>query len=427
MVLNSFARPTRVRNRVLLLLMLVTGITYLDRVCIAAAAPHMMAQMGLSGIEMGYVFGVFAVAYGLFEVPAGWLTDRLGPRKMLIRIVVCWSVFTAFTGVTRGFLSLLVTRFVFGAAEAGAFPAVARALSNWFPLQDRGRVIGLMWAGARVGGSVAPPLAAALTTWIGWRLAFVVFGMVGLVWSLAFTASYRDKPAEHPDVNSGELAYIGQSAPVARTVLLSVKTSTAWRSIFSNSSVWALFWMYFGSSYGFWFFITWMPTFLMREHALPARQAGLYSSLPLAAGAVCSITGGMLSDWATRRTGSLRWGRSLVGMGGFLLASISFGMAALARGPRMTVLFLTLAAGGIDLCVPVAWAACLDIGGSFGGTVSAFMNAGSSISALISPLAAVYLFQKFGSFGPMFASASVIYLIAGLLWLKIDATRAVSS
>src|ERR1700736_6121432 len=107
-------QATAVRNRVLVLLMIVTGITYLDRVCIASAAPYMMAQMGLSGIQMGYVFGVFALAYGLFEVPSGWLSDGWGPRRMLLRIVVCWSVFTALTGVTRGFLSLVITRFIFG-------------------------------------------------------------------------------------------------------------------------------------------------------------------------------------------------------------------------------------------------------------------------------------------------------------------------
>lgn len=417
--------PTSARNWVLALIFLVTGITYLDRVCISAAAPRMMADLRLSDMQMGYVFSVFALSYGLFEIPMGWLGDRFGQRKMLTRIVVCWSVFTALTGLVRGHFELIAARFVFGAAEAGAFPTAARALARWFPLVQRGRVTGLMWTGARLGGALAPPLATVLIGWFGWRAAFQLFAAVGIVWSVVFWKWYRDDPAEHPAVNRAELDFIRQTLVTADSVSPAPLAATPWKRIFSSGTMWALFWMYFATSYGFWFFLTWLPTYLMREHGQSVRQAGFLSAMPLALGAVTCLTGGALSDWVIRRTGSLRWGRRIVGLTGFTLTAAGFGAAALAEGPLAAVLCLTLGAGAMDLAVPVAWAACLDVGGRFGGTTTGFMNTASSISAMISPLAAAKLYEHFGSFHAMFASAAVVYLLAGLLWLKIDPSRPV--
>jgi sugar phosphate permease len=411
---------TRARYKVLALMFLVTGITYLDRVCISAAAPRIMADLRLTDLQLGYAFGVFALSYGLFEIPMGWWGDRIGQRKMLTRIVVCWSAFTALTGLVRSYSALIFARFVFGAAEAGAFPTVARALARWFPPRQRGRVTGLMWTGARLGGSLAPPLATLLITWIDWRATFILFGAVGIVWSAGFWIWYRDDPADHPAVNPTELAYIRPSGPSADVAHHHAFGSTPWKRVFTSGTMWALFWMYFATSYGFWFFLTWLPTYLMREHGMTVMRAGFLSAMPLAFGAVTCLAGGALSDWLAHRTGSLRWGRRFVGLTGFTLTAAGFAAAAAAEGPYAAVICLTLAAGAMDMAVPVAWAACLDVGGRFGGTTTGFMNTGSSISAMISPIAAAKLFEVFGSFHAMFASAAAVYLLAGLLWLKID-------
>jgi MFS transporter, ACS family, glucarate transporter len=420
---NRLPSATHTRNWVLLLGFLLAGITYLDRVCISVAAPSIMSELGLSNIQMGYVFGTFAVAYGLFEIPSGWLGDRWGQRRMLTRIAVSWSVFTALTGVVRSYAVLIAVRFAFGAAEAGAFPTLSRALGRWFPAIDRGKVNGFMWMGARIGGAVSPPLATMLMLAYGWRLAFFIFGFIGLIWCAVFWFWYRDDPAEHPRVSVAELAYIGQDSPLEGKSSPASKMETPWKRLFLSGNLWALFWMYFATSYGFWFFLTWMPTYLMREQGLSAQETGFYAALPLSVGAVACLSGGALSDWLVRRTGSLRWGRRAVGMGGFLLTAAGFAAASVARGPLAAVLCLMFAAGSMDLAVPVAWAACLEAGGRYGGTATGFMNTASSISAFISPLAAAWLFDHFGSFAAMFWSAAIVYFLAGLLWLKIDATQ----
>jgi ACS family glucarate transporter-like MFS transporter len=415
---------THVRNRILLLLFLVTALNYLGRTCVSAAAPLIMRDLRLSNIQMGYVFGVFALSYGLVEIPAGWLGDRLGQRKMITRIVLCWSAFTALTGAATNFATLIITRFAFGAAEAGAFPAIARALSNWFPTTDRGRVTGIMFTGARLGGALAPPLATLLVGYVGWRVTFVIFGLIGVVWTPFFLKSYRDDPATHPAVNEAELEYIRHAGiPASRTA---TGEGTPWRRIFLSSDLWALFWMYFGTSYGFWFFLTWLPTSLIRDYGLTPRRAGLYAALPLAMGGVTTVLGGALSDRIVRLTGSLRTGRRTVGLGGFLLAGAGFGAASISGTPEASVLCLSLGSGAMDLAVPVAWAACLEVGGKFGGTTTGFMNSASSLSALLSPIAAAWLFERSGSFHLMFLSAMAVYWITGLLWLAIDPARQIT-
>jgi len=383
-----------------------------------------MRDLQLSNIQMGYVFGVFALSYGLVEIPAGWLGDRLGQRAMITRIVLCWSAFTAFTGAATNFVVLIATRFAFGAAEAGAFPAIARALSNWFPTTDRGRVTGIMFMGARLGGALAPPLATLLVGYVGWRFTFVIFGLIGFVWTPFFRRSYRDDPANHESVNESELEYIRRGAITPSGA--GTDNRTPWRRIFSSSDLWALFWMYFGTSYGFWFFLTWLPTSLIRDYGLTPRQAGWYAAMPLAAGAVSTVIGGTVSDRIVRLTGSLRAGRMTVGLGGFFLAGAGFGAASIAGNAAASVLCLSIGSGAMDLAVPVAWAACLEVGGKFGGTTTGFMNSASSLSALLSPIAAAWLFDWSGSFHAMFLSAMAVYWITGLLWLAIDPARQIA-
>ncbi|MCW5982042.1 MAG: MFS transporter [Bryobacteraceae bacterium] len=409
------------RYRFLLLGFFMSVITYLDRVAISVAAPGISRDLRLSTEQMGYVFAVFALAYAIFEIPAGWLGDRIGQRKVLTRIVACWSVLTMLTGAVRGLWSLLAVRFVFGAAEAGAFPNLARAFARWFPRGERARANGVMWMGARIGGALAPPLAAWLASEIGWRLMFVVFGAVGIVWCFVFWPWFRDDPATHPAVSAAELAEIQEGAVASPTPI-----ANPWRRMFTSGNLWAIFWMYFCSAYGFYFFVTWLPTFLMRDHGLTLGKSGLYAALPLAFGAVGSLAGGALSDWLVRRTGDVKWARRSIGIAAFLLAAAGFGLATLAADPLTAVLCLALAEGFHDFSLPVSWATVVDVGGRLGGATSGFMNMASSFSAMLSSISAAWLAATFGTFNAMLAAAAVTYVIGALLWLGIDPTKPVS-
>ncbi|MGC2400251.1 MAG: MFS transporter [Acidobacteriaceae bacterium] len=412
------------RNRVLLLVTFASGITYLDRVCLSAAAPAIMRDLRLSSIQMGYAFSVFSLAYGIFEMPMGWLGDRLGQRKMITRIVACWSAFTALTGMVGGYLGLLAVRFAFGAAEAGAFPSMGAALARWFRTTDRARAIGTMWMGTRLGAAIGIPLATLIMGWFGWRLTFAFFGAIGGVWCAFFWWWYRDNPARHPALDPSDLIYLDHSLDLPSAPRAA---DTPWKRMFTSGNLWSFFWMYFASSYGFWFLLTWLPTYLIQRYHVSAQASGLYAALPLVAGAASNVIGGTLSDWLVRRISSPLWGRRLVGLGGYLMAGAGFAAAAFMQSPFGAIVCLMLADFGMDLAVPVAWTGCLEVGGSLAGTTTAFMNTGSTISAFISPLAAAWMFTRFGSFQAMLMSAGAVYLIASLLWLKVDPTRSLDA
>lgn len=411
---------TRTRYWVLVLAFLGAVITYLDRVCMSVAAPAMTAELGLTKIQMGYVFSSFALAYAIFELPAAWLGDLWGQRKTMTRILGAWSLFTVLTGVVRGYPLLLATRFAFGAAEAGAFPTLSRALSRWFPADERSRANGIMWMGARLGGAISPPLAVALMAMVGWRPTFWIFGSVGLLWCAVFWFWFRDDPAEHRGVSRSELRRITSmgTAPAPQQA-----HRVPWKTMLMSPDMLALFWAYFASGFGFLFFVSWLPTYLMTEHGLTLTQSGIYAAAPLAGGAAGCALGGVLSDWLVRRTGSLKWGRRIVGASGFALGAVGFFAAMFAHSPEAAIFWLTFSSATHDLTLPVAWSTCVDVGGRFGGTASGFMNVASSISGMLSPVAAAWLSQVFGTFHPLFAIAAGVYLIGGLLWLYIDAER----
>ncbi len=415
--------PTRTRYGVLLFVYLAAFITYLDRVCISVATPAMQRDLGLSQIQFGWVFTVFYIAYGVCEIPTAWLGDRWGQRRMLIRIVGCWSAFTILTGFARNLLSLLVIRTVFGAAEAGAFPTLSRALSRWFPLHERSRANGIMWMGARSGGALAPPLAVALIASVGWRHTFAIFGIAGLIWCIVFAVWYRDDPANHASVNSAELATISEdTAP-----LPDAGERVPWKALLLNPTMVALFCSYFASGFGFQFFVTWLPTYFMREHGLTLQRSGMFAALPLAAGAIGCLMGGVIADWITRRTGSVTIGRRTVGVSGFLLGALGYAAAVLVSSAEAAILFLALASGAHDLTLPVLWATTTDTGGRFGGTASGFVNFASSLSGMLAPLSAAYLESAFGSFHAVFFVAAGLYVFGAALWLVIDPRKSLPS
>src|SRR5262249_31944728 len=239
---------TRARGRVLAFAFLLAVVTYLDRICISAAAPFIMEDLHLSLLQMGVVFSAFTLAYSVFEIPSGWLGDVKGPRRVLTRIVLWWSAFTMLTGAARGLNSLVAIRFLFGAGEAGAFPNVARSFSRWFPVRERGRANGVMFLGSRLGGMLSAPLALLLVTRVGWRLSFVCFGTIGIAWAAAWYAWYRDRPEEHPGVDAEELAWIRQDrgrddAPALHDG--GRGTGTPWRALLTSRNLYAICAMYF--------------------------------------------------------------------------------------------------------------------------------------------------------------------------------------
>ena len=411
--------PTRARHLVVAWTLAVAAIAYLDRVCISTAAPAIRADLGLSDGEMGLVFSAFTLAYALFEVPSGWFADRFGARLTLTRIVVWWSVLTSLTGLTRGLASLLVVRFLFGVGEAGMFPATARAFGRWLPQGERGRAFGLALMTAALGGALSQPLVVAILGRASWRVAFAVFGSVGLVWAIGWWRWFRDEPGEHPAVNPAELGLI-----VTGRGEIAGHESVPWGTVARNPTLRALCLMYAAAIYGWYFYITWLPTYLLRARGFDLQQVGWLAALPLLGIGLGSLTGGFAADHLRPRFGKRR-GSALPGLVGLPLAAGAVCGAALTTEPLVAALLLASAAALAAVGVAPAWAVCVEIGGTHSATVGGTMNTFGNIGGALCPVVMGFLVQRLGSWGLPLASISVLYLAAGAFWASVDPARAI--
>jgi MFS family permease len=425
--------PTRVRQIVLSLLVLFYGITYMDRVVIAAAAPSIRAEFGMDAITLGFVFSAFTIAYALFQIPGGWMADRFGPRRVLTAIIIYWSAFTMATALAWNSASLIVIRFMFGTGEAGAFPGATRAFSRWLPSTERGFAQGITHSGARLAAALTPAIVTSIMVVWGWRSAFVVFGLVGFLWGAAWYWYYRDRPEDHPHINDGELAIIrgpkaaaaaapaghGQAAAPA-----AVGSKVPWRIILRSSNMWMICAMYFCYVYTLWIFLTWMPTYLVENRGFSLMASGLFAGLPLLAGSITNTIGGIVSDRLSESRG-LRFGRRSTAICGFIGAVIFIIPGALTENPYIAIACLTLTAASIEFTTGVSWAVAIDVGHEYAGSVSAMMNMCGNLGGALSPVVFGMFVQLTGRWEAPFLIASILCAIAALIWFKIDPERSV--
>src|SRR5690242_11986205 len=333
---RAAGRPTRVRHVVLALTITAYAITYMDRVVVSSAVPAIQKEFGFSIITMGWILSSFQWAYALFQIPGGWLGDRLGPRRALTIIVTWWSIFTSATIFSWNAVSMVVLRFLFGMGEAGAFPTATRSLSCWVLPVERGFAQGATHAGSRLGGALTPAIAGIIIFHYGWRAAFVSFGMLGFVWAAIWFWYYRDTPAEHRSVNAAERALIRSS--LANTHR-NAQARAPWRQIAASRQLWILSAMYFCYAYNLGIYLVWFPKYLNDHFGFSLRQMGFYASLPLLAGTLGDVLGGWLSDLYAKRTGNLKAARRVVGTAGFAISAVCIVLGCFTPHPLRSVLY----------------------------------------------------------------------------------------
>ncbi len=413
------ARPTRVRHVVLWLTVALYLITYMDRVVISAAIPSIQKEFGFSTITIGWILAAFQISYTIFQIPSGWIGDRIGPRKALTMIVVWWSTFTAMTAMTFSATSMIVCRFLFGAGEAGAFPIATRSLSHWMLPTERGWAQGLTHAGSRLGGAVTPVIVAAMILAWGWRAPFLIFAVLGLLWGVVWFFYYRDKPEEHSGLNQEERDLI-------RTGLnrkARANQSVPWKQILHSPQMWLLAAMYACYAYSINIYLSWFPKYLVDTHDMDLAKMGLYASVPLMAGVGGDLLGGLVSDRLVERIG-LTWARRLVAIVGFLGAGGFIMLAINISDPEIGIWVFAAAVFFLELTVGVSWAVALDIGDEFAGSVSAVMNSTGSIGQTVAAAGTGYLVTAY-SWNAAFSVLGVLGLIAAILFTRIDASKRV--
>tara|TARA_R110002049_G_scaffold30345_5_gene103963 strand:+ start:1664 stop:2932 length:1269 start_codon:yes stop_codon:yes gene_type:complete len=395
---------------------LLALLLYIDRICISVAKDPISDALSLSDKQMGWVLAIFSLGYAFFQTPSGMLADRLGPRKVLASIVAIWSVFTALTGYAWNFISLLIIRFLFGAGEAGAFPGMTRAVYSWIPLQERGIVTGINFSGSRLGAAFALPLVVWLIDSFGWRTSFLIMGIVGFVWALAWYFLFIDNPEDHKALSQHEKDFILENRQDKKTDVAKEKINFG--TLLKSKNMWLAMGQYFCSNFTFFFALTWLFPHVKSEYNLDTIEAGFYTAIPLVFGAFGNWFSGALGDSIFKKG---NWAKSRI-----LPASIGFALAAIGLIGSIymdsavgAIIFLSIAIFGADMTLPSSWAFCADIGKEHSGAISGTMNMAGNLGAFITALIFPYLLAWTGNTNLFFIVGAILNVIAIGLWYNM--------
>ena len=410
------------RYVVLIVMSIFSIITYLDRTSISITGNIITSELGLSITQFGWVLAAFSFAYGIFEIPTGILGDKLGPKKILTRIVIWWSLFTILTGFSYTFTALLIVRFLFGVGEAGAYPNATVVISKWFPKGERGRAQSFIWIASRIGGALAPFLSVFIMNTFGWRWVFYIFGTLGIIWAIFWNYWFKDEPREMKGIKSKEIELI-ESKREVKTLghgLLSIK------NILKNKNVWFLMGMYHCLLYGAYFYLSWMPKYLKNGRNVGDDDIAFMASLPFILGTIGCFIGGFSSDFLSKKYG-LKWGRRSVGMFGLIMAGICMITATFILDNTISIIVLSLGLAFKDFTLPVSWATAADIGGENSGSVAGAMGMAGQLGSTVMSISFGYILSMTGSWELPLQIIGVIVIIGGLLWLKIDPSQKINN
>jgi sugar phosphate permease len=418
---------THVRYQVLAAACTLAVLTYVHRLGFTAGLPAIKEDLCLNDEEVGYLTSAFLVAYGLFQVPGGLLGDRLGGRHVLTLLVLCWSLLTGAVALAVGlpavawlpFVFLLVLRFLFGMAQAGGFPVLARVLADWMPAQQRGFAQGLVWTFSRLGGALVPFLFLWLfKVFGGWTTPFWDMAFLGLIWCAAFWPWFRNRPGEMRQVNAAERELIASG----RSTAAAPPGPFPLRRALTSPSVWGLCLMYGFIGFAGNFF-TALQTVYVRDHKKVSDElTQVVFGLTMAAGVISCVLGGVVSDWLVRSTGSRKWGRRLNGSVGLALGAFTFLCIIWAQDAWQLALLFSLTFFLNDASMGPAWASCADIGERHAGTLSGAMNMIGAFAGAGGMAMAGAFFRR-GWDVPVFIIFACSYALASLCWMAVDATK----
>jgi ACS family glucarate transporter-like MFS transporter len=417
-------RTRSLQSLVLALLFGTSVVTYIDRVNISVTARQMMPAFGLTEQEMGWVFSAFVVGYALFQIPGGWLADRLGARVVLTGALIWWSVCTALTAFVAasplaemiGIVgALLFVRFALGLGEAVALPSFNRAVANWMPPDSRGLGIGIAIGGIGLGSALTPPLAAWVMVNWGWQTVFYLSAAVGLVMGLLWWTLARDRPDQHP--------WAHHSAALTDSEWSDRGPTHFWRSLFKQPTIWWLVCSYSCLGYVAYVYLSWFYLYLVNVRGFDALQGGLYASAPFWAILIGCPLGGWATDRWSARQGVTR-GRLLAGMSGMAGAGCAIAAGAFADSSLVAIASLSIGAGCLYFAVGAYWASTSDLSKAHAGALSGLMNTGANLGGALSPSLTPWMAAQWG-WPIALAVAGAVALVGAVLWLKIDPAKAV--
>lgn len=426
-------KPTHIRFSILASVVMVTVLTYLDRLNLGIAGKYIQDELSFDTHTMGWVLSAFLLGYSLFQVPGGWAGDRFGPKRVLTAAILLWSIFTALTGLAPSLPishwigvagSLMVIRFLVGIGEAAAAPSCNKLVANWIGAESHAVGSSAFVMGIGVGGALTPPLIAWVMQRWGWRSSFYLSGLLGMLVVLLWHWWVTNSPQENPRVNAEERALIRQARGRNKEVTSGLK-DTPWAKMLSQPSVWGVLLGYFCQGFPIYFFHTWFFIYLVRVRHLSIAQGGIWGSTPYIAIALFAPLGGWFSDRAVKRVGK-RLGRRLAVCIGMLGSSILMWTGASASNSREAITLLALGAGLNMFAATTFWAACIDVTDQFTGSLSGLMNTFGNFGGWLSPIVSAYVATRFG-WNRALDCAAVVSIASALFFLLVRADQKVDT
>ncbi|MGO8759206.1 MAG: MFS transporter [Terracidiphilus sp.] len=405
------------RHRILVLLGLLSVITFLDRLAVAVAGPAIQADLRIQPQNWGWILSAYVLANGIFEVPSGAMGDRRGQRGEMTRIVCWWSCFNMLTGWCRSFWQLCGARFFFGLGAAGAYPNIAGVIARWFPARERARCQGVVWAASRLGGALAPVLIVPLVHMFGWRSAFRVMALAGFSWAAIWWFRFRNRPQDDATVTAAELEEIGEAGAAHGN------GAVPWGQLFRTRALWLIVLAYGCYGCGSWFYFSWFPTWMIHSAGFSLNGV-VFASLPFLVGMAANLAGGTLGDRLTIRWGARRALRWIPAVCLVLTALLLIAMASF-HGKVAVVVLSSLGFGMMDLMLPSAWALCLAIGGRLSGTATGMMNTAGQAGGFLCTVLFGYIVHATGNYNtPLWLIAGMV-LVSAAIFSRIDCTQCV--
>ena len=406
-----FGLSGRATRNFLGLLVLMHFILFVDRVNLAAAAPVMQKDLGLSNIALGIAFSAFNYSYAPFQLVGGWFADRFGARRTLTVCGLAWSITTMVTAAVTGLASLFAVRCVLGMGEGATLPAATRALSKWTSLAARGTAVGITHAAGRLGAGTSAPIVAFLITWFSWRFSFFALGAVSAVWAALWWWYFHEDPRQHPRITRAELAELPTTEATSKTG----SGPVPWRRLVPRVA--PLMIIYFCQGWTGWLYVTWMPSLFQKNYGLDLKKSSLFYAAMLFSAMIAELLGGFVTDYLLRRTRRLPIARSALIAGSWCLAVAGLVPAIFIHELAIGLAGFTVALFFLGFAISPLWTATMDIAPNYAGSASALMNASGAVAGILSPVAFGWILTRTGSWTTPFGFS------VGLLLFAIVMTR----
>lgn len=424
-------RASRVRFFLAFWLFVISGVAFLDRTNISIAGLQIAREYGLSNQRLGWIFSAFLIGYAGFQLPAGVLAARYGPRRVLSLGVVWWGLATMLTAalpstIPHAVTLLMAIRFLLGAGEAVIYPAANQFVARWVPQGERGFVNGLIFAGVGAGSGLTPPLLTWLIVVHGWRSAFWFSTVAGLVAGAVWWIFSRDTPEEHPGVSRTELREIqdgvGFKSQAHTGDVPAGHGTISWKRIFSRRDLGALVTGYFAFGYIAWVFFSWFFLYMAQVRGFDLKRSARFAMLPFLCMTVFSVLGGVVSDRLTKRYG-LRVGRCYLASVSLAATAVFLVLGSQVASPTLAGIILAGGAGALYLSQSTFWSVSVDIAGRSSGVFSSVVNMGGQIGGALTASLTPWIAGRFG-WTASFAVASVLAVVGALCWLVVHPERA---